>query len=262
MHNIITNFDQILTFAKHLNVPLDKKRGILREYLQTKFIATLYSLDEAHKLSFVGGTSLRLLRNLNRFSEDLDFDNLGLTNDQVVNLVQEIVRRFRAEDLNVELRAQLKEGKTYFDLRFPELLTQLNVSSNPKEKLMIKFDYTNSWKNQTNEVVLLNKYGFIEKVVANKSDQSLVQKLTAYAYRKTTQPRDIYDTVWLYSIGARYDRDFALANNLENLLEIVNKKFKTEGLPENFKVKLAPFLFDTESLRKLDLFGSVLEDIT
>ena len=41
---------------------------------------------------FVGGTSLRLLRNLNRFSEDLDFDNWGLSNKQITDLVNEAVK--------------------------------------------------------------------------------------------------------------------------------------------------------------------------
>lgn len=276
MHNIITNFDQILNFAKESQAPVDKRRGVIRECLQSKFIATMYSLPNSEKLSFVGGTSLRLLRNSNRFSEDLDFDNLGLLNTEVKSLVSEVVRRFQAEGLEVELRSQIKEekdsdkksdpvnlptDKTYFDLRFPNLLKELKISTNPREKLMIKIDYASFWKGQSTEVVLFNKYGFIENIVANKINQTLVQKLAAYVQRNTTQPRDIYDIVWLYSQGAGVDLAFAEINNLSDIVQKAIDKFTLEGIPENFKNKLAPFLFNSDDVRKLDLFGNVLSSL-
>ena len=43
MNNLITNFEQILTFAQDTGVPLTKKRGIIREYLQTKLIDLIYT---------------------------------------------------------------------------------------------------------------------------------------------------------------------------------------------------------------------------
>ena len=266
MHNIITNFDQILEFAEHLKVPIDKKRGIIREYLQVKFISILYSLPKSQKLSFVGGTSLRLLRNSNRFSEDLDFDNLGLSNEEIKALVQEVVRRFQVEGLDVEfkIRTKIEKGlknKIYFDLRFPNLLKELEISTNPREKLMIKFDYANLWKGQVTETVLLNKYGFIENVVLNNLNQTIVQKLTAYVRRKITQPRDIYDVVWLYSQGAKVDVKFAEVNGLGNIVKRAQDKYHTQGIPKNFKNKLLPFLFNPEDARKLDLFDSVLKEL-
>ncbi|EKD99978.1 MAG: hypothetical protein ACD_22C00118G0001 [uncultured bacterium] len=261
MHNIATNFNQILDFASQMQVPVVKRRGVIREYLQAKFISTLYALPNSNKLSFVGGTSLRLLRNLNRFSEDLDFDNLGLSSKEVGSLVLEVVRRFQAEGLDIELKAHIKEGKTYYDIRFLNLLSELKISSNTKEKLMIKFDYADFWKGQNVEVVLLNKYGFIENIVVNNLNQALVQKMTAYVRRKITQPRDIYDIVWLYSQGAVVDADFATKNSLGGIIREVRGRFKSEGIPENFKNKLQPFLFNPKDVRKLDLFENVLKQL-
>jgi predicted nucleotidyltransferase component of viral defense system len=261
MHNIVSNFDQILDFAKQMQLPIERKRGIVREYLQTKFITTFYALPNAAKMSFVGGTSLRLLRNLPRFSEDLDFDNLGISNREIEILVSEVVRRFQAEGLKVEIRANIKKGKTYFDLRFLELLEELKITTDPKERLMIKFDYASSWKGQVTETVLLNKYGFIETVVVNCINQVLVQKLAAYVQRATTQPRDIYDVVWLYSQGATLDAGFAKKNGLEDIVQKAKSKYAAEGVSAGFKTKLTPFLFNSDELRKLDLFESVLKDL-
>jgi predicted nucleotidyltransferase component of viral defense system len=258
MNNIITNHKQILEFSRQYGVPVEKKRGIIREYLQSKFISTLYILPKSEKLSFIGGTSLRLLRGINRFSEDLDFDNLGLTDAEIKALIEEVVRRFEIEGIDVELCSNVKEYKKYYDLRFPNLLKGLKITSNPKEKLMIKIDYAKYWNGQKSEVVLFNKYGFIANVITNPINQLIVQKLAAYLQRKQTQPRDIYDVIWLFSQGAKLDLEFAHANNLDGLVEKVSEKFRSEGIPESFYHKLGPFLFAPENAQKMGLFEKTI----
>ncbi len=47
-----------------------------------------------------------------------------------------------------------------------------------------------------------------ENIITNPLDQVLVQKFAAYVKRSVTQPREIYDIVWLYSHGARLDESF------------------------------------------------------
>ncbi len=261
MNNIVSNYNQILEFSRQYNIPVEKKRGIIREFLQSKFITALYALSKSEKLSFIGGTSLRLLRGITRFSEDLDFDNLGLTDGEVSTLVEEVVRRFGIEGINVELRSNVKEYKKYFDLRFPDLLKELGITSNPREKLMVKIDYAKYWKGQKNEVILFNKYGFVANVMTNPTNQLIVQKLAAYLQRKQTQPRDIYDVVWLFSQGAKPDLEFAHANNLDGLIGKVSEKLKVEGVPESFYHKLEPFLFSPEDAQKMKLFKGIISSL-
>jgi len=261
MNNIVSNYNQILEFSRQYNIPEEKRRGVIREYLQSKFITTLYALPKSEKLSFIGGTGLRLLRGMNRFSEDLDFDNLGLTDGEIAILVEEAVRRFRVEGINVDLHSNVKEYKKYYELRFSDLLKELGITSNPREKLMIKIDYAKYWKGHKNEVMLFNKYGFIANVVTNPINQLLVQKLAAYLQRKQTQPRDIYDIVWLFSQGAKPDLTFIHANNLDGLMGKVSEKFKEEGIPESFYNKLEPFLFSPDDTQKMKLFGKVISSL-
>ncbi len=258
MNNIVSNFNQILEFARKEQVPVEKKRAVIREYLQSKFIAHLYVQPKSNKLSFIGGTGLRLLRNLNRFSEDLDFDNLGLSDLEIKSLIDEVVRKFKAESIGVEVKSTIKEFKNYHEFKFPNLLIDLGITTDPREKLMVKFDYSDTWKAQKPEIILLNKYGFTENVVTNPLNQVLVQKLSAYLNRKMTQPRDLYDIVWLYSKGARVDQDFVNANGLNNLIENALTKCKKEGVSATFKNKLQPFLFNEEDVNRLNLFESTL----
>lgn len=261
MNNLVANFDQILSFAKSDQAPIEKKRGIAREYLQTKFISSLYSLPGSDQLSFVGGTSLRMLKGLNRFSEDVDFDNLGLNQAELKKLISRASEVFARENIVVELTDKSVGNKIYFQLKFPRLLYELKISTNPKEKLMIKINPSKKWRGQTTEVILLRRFGLIEQVVTNTVNQLMVQKLTAYVERRRTQPRDIYDVVWLFSGEANLDTQFMRQNKLSSLVSKAKKKLVVEGIPKSFKTRLAPFLFDETQVSKLDLFERVINQL-
>lgn len=253
MNNLTANFNQVLEFAREYGLPLEKKRGILREYLQALFLSRLYRQSLAAKLIFTGGTSLRLLRNLPRFSEDLDFDNLGLSNKQIIGLVNESAKAIKKENINLEIKSNT--------LIFPKLLFDLKITTNPKEKLMIKVDYADFWHGQKPEAVLFNRYGFLEMIPALSLNQAVVEKLTAYVSRKQTQGRDIYDVVWLFSQGAKIDAKFLAKNKLKDLVKKATIKWQKEGNKKIFSRRLAPFLFDESETRKLALFGEVLKKL-
>jgi len=71
------------------------KRNILREYLQYKILEIIFNSETGRSLAFLGGTALRILYNSNRFSEDLDFDNFGLTEAEFAALAGEVKRVWR-----------------------------------------------------------------------------------------------------------------------------------------------------------------------
>lgn len=261
MNNLTANFNQVLEFARQYGLPAEKKRGIVREYLQSLFLSRLYRQAAAKKLVFIGGTSLRLLRNLPRFSEDLDFDNLGLTDKQATELAGTAAAAIRLENINLELRTNLKPGKTYFELRFSGLLYDLKITTNPKEKLMIKVDYSRFWGGQQPETMLLNRYGFLEPVPTLPINQIIVQKMAAYVSRKQTQPRDIYDVVWLFSQGAKIDGRFLAKNKMTGLVKKALAKWQKEGTNQAMENRLRPFLFDEIETRKLELFGQVIKSL-
>lgn len=262
MNNLTANFNQVLEFAREYGLPPEKKRGILREYLQALFLSRFYRQSLSAKLIFTGGTSLRLLRNLPRFSEDLDFDNLGLSNIQITDLVNEATKTIKKENINLEIKATIRGKKTYFELKFPQLLFDLKITTNSKEKLMIKVDYADFWHGQKPEAVLFNRYGFLEMIPVLPLNQIIVEKLTAYVSRKQTQGRDIYDVVWLYAQGVRLDKEFIKKNHLRNLAKKAEEKWQKEGSKGVFSRRLAPYLFDAGDVRNLELFGEVLKKLS
>src|SRR5690606_1319986 len=63
---------------------------LLREYLQYRILQIIYRTEQSRQLVFIGGTCLRLVHGNQRFSEDLDFDNLGLNASQFEELAEEV----------------------------------------------------------------------------------------------------------------------------------------------------------------------------
>ena len=69
-------WEQMLVEAERIGIPQTKKRGIIREFLQTQILYYFYSIKDSRFFIFTGGTSLRFLYDNKRLSEDLDFDLL------------------------------------------------------------------------------------------------------------------------------------------------------------------------------------------
>ncbi len=262
MNILQDNFSQIIDMAKSYGLPAFKKRAILREYLQAKLLEIIYQQKESSHIIFVGGTSLRLLRNLNRFSEDLDFDlENKISFNSIDNILKIVVNRLRKENIEVELYQNKKVNKTYYELRFPLILDELKLTKSKEEKLMIKLDFAKFWRGHNKEIALFRRYGFLANIVTAGSADILVEKLFAYLERKETQPRDIYDIVWLLSHQAKISQHFANKNNLpKNLLKKVFKKYEQEKRELNtYKRRLKPFLFQEEDVNKIGLLAEILK---
>lgn len=263
MNNIVTNFPQIIAFAKQYNLPVTKQRAIIREYLQCQILDILYREKLSKNLVFVGGTSLRLLRNLDRFSEDLDFDIINLKNNQIIELINYVSSTLSKYNIGHHLYKNQTEKRIYFELRFTELLYELKLSNNQSDKLTIKFDFERFWEITTPEVLLLNRYGFLVNTVSLSQNQILCQKMYAYLNRKQTLSRDLYDIVWLLSFGAKIDDKFLKANHLNrDLKEQVIQKYQKEikTLPQ-LKRRLKPFLVDEIYIDKIDKIIELINSI-
>ncbi len=244
MTNLTTDFDQITAYATSYGLSVTKKRAILREYLQVKIISLIYAQKQAKNLFFVGGTALRLLHGLDRFSEDLDFDSCDLSKEEIRNILDEVLLKLARENIDIDFYHNPKEKKDYYEFRFPNVLFETGISSNKEEKLTIKFDFETFWKGQEREIVTLNQYGLLVKVVTKTLNQFVVEKVVAYIHRTQNQARDLYDLVWLSTRGAKPDKKFALANGF-NTAELVARglaKYRREKL-SILQSSLRPFLF-------------------
>src|SRR3989338_2317080 len=112
MNNIVSSFDHILDFAGSYGLPLAKKRAILREYLQVKILDMIFKEKISQNLYFVGGTSLRLLRGLDRFSEDLDFDYEQYSQKDIGLLVESVYLNLKKQNVEIDLYKNITEERS------------------------------------------------------------------------------------------------------------------------------------------------------
>lgn len=108
-------------------------RGIMVEYLQHELLDSLFKLKEAVLLSFIGGTAIRMLQQSPRFSEDLDFDNFGLTFVQFEKALQKTCRDMEIKGFLIEYRT-VERGAYHCYIRFPKILYESGISADLREK--------------------------------------------------------------------------------------------------------------------------------
>jgi predicted nucleotidyltransferase component of viral defense system len=208
----------------------------------------------------MGGTCLHIVYGLNRFSEDLDFDNFGLTDNEIKNIIKKVSTKLIKEGIYNTLR--YSEHQKEVALFFPELLQDLHISGHKEENLRINIDYDNKERIVQTETFLLSRFEIIQRIVVNKLSVIFAQKILAVAFRKRPIPRDFYDIIWLISRSVLPDYEYLEKNSIKSnevkdiLLEKYDKLNKKQMINE-----LAPFLFNKDDIKKLDFFREIVKKI-
>jgi predicted nucleotidyltransferase component of viral defense system len=172
------------------------KRNILREYLQFKILEIIFNSRLAPKLSFIGGTALRIVHENTRFSEDVDFDNFNLDESDFIELTKEIVSGLQMEGYSVEIRNVLESAFRCY-IRLPEILFDQNLSNVKSEKILIQVDTEPHGFPYTPDLVFLNKFDIFTQIAVTPPDILLAQKIFAILNRKRAKGRDFYDVIFL-----------------------------------------------------------------
>lgn len=200
-----------------------KKWHHTREFLQI-LVLKIMSDDQLFKgCSFVGGTCLRIVFDVRRFSEDLDFSakDGGVDLDEIGKI---FVRRFNEFGIAVELGVNMEKTVQMIDLRFPQLLYDLGLSPVKSQKLRIKWDVdTRPPAGAQYTVTPLMKYGMMFAVDHYDLASLFAGKLHACLFRTYLKGRDWYDLLW-----------FLTRKTLPNLTMLNNAALQTEGKDFNF----------------------------
>jgi len=97
------------------NPAFDKQ--MLKEYLQLLILDFISSSVFSTKIVFIGGTNLRLIKNIDRFSEDLDFDCKDLSSENFNILTDDVVRYLQNNGLNAVVKQKESDRITAFRRR-------------------------------------------------------------------------------------------------------------------------------------------------
>ncbi len=245
-------------YPAHLQV---FERAILREYLQIKILQAVFESKKASKLAFLGGTALRIIYGNERFSEDIDLDNFGLSWEEFEEVILKVKRFLELEGFEVEIK-NVAKGVYRCYMRFPELLYRENLSPFQEEKILIQIDTAAQGYSYQPEIKIVNKFDIFTEVRVTPLNTLLAQKIYTAVNRKRAKGRDFYDITFLF---AKTKPDFQFLEEKMNIsnAQMLKKEFATKIKDYDFQIlakDVAPFLMNRKQIKRVEKFKEFWDD--
>ena len=176
-----------------------KAANLLRELLQWEILAAMHASEAFREVAFVGGTCLRLMHRLKRFSEDLDFS--ARSGDGVFFLEifpQELGRFLESRGFG---DAEVSVGKSHGAVRslwvsFPGVLREVGASPVASQKIGIKLEFDLNPPLGADFAVQVVSSPSLMAVGVHDLSSLMAGKLHAVLARSYTKGRDWYDLLW------------------------------------------------------------------
>ncbi|MCK9411074.1 MAG: nucleotidyl transferase AbiEii/AbiGii toxin family protein [Prolixibacteraceae bacterium] len=209
------------------------QKYILKEYLQLLILDYLSATPFVEKIVFIGGTNLRLVKGIDRFSEDLDFDCKGFSKVEFTEMTDNILIFLRRSGIRVEAHDQEKERLKAFrrNIHFPELLFDLGLTGHREERFLIKVESQDQQITYDRTTVNIKGCGFYFPFPVPTDGVMCAMKLSAMLSRQ--KGRDFYDAMFLL---AQSDPDYSFLaaklgiHNLEELKAATEEMLTTVDL--------------------------------
>ncbi len=217
----------------------EEKVHLLREFLQILILKILRDKGAFENIVFLGGTALRIVHKLRRYSEDLDFSLQKSKGYDFINLINKLQNEFKHYGLDLVVKTKIATAKSTktiknqdpstmtingqdpsnidsAQIKFPELLYKLGLSPLKDQNISIKIEIdTNPPKGANTKIKILNEH-FIFEVVVHDIPSLMAGKLAAIFCREYDKGRDYYDLLWYLTSGFEPNLEF-LNNSLEQL---------------------------------------------
>lgn len=229
-------------------------RGMLGEYLQHELLDSLFKNQAAASLSFIGGTAIRILHQSPRFSEDLDFDNFGLSFGEFEALLKTACRDMEYKGFLIEYRV-VEHGAYHCYIRFPEILYKSGISADKGRKILIRIDTEAKEKLYEPQMFILNKFAVYRQIHTAPAPILLSQKMMTVVERKREKGRDLFDVSFLRGLA---EPDFiyiakCMDADKATFLRLFSERL--EKLDLNFLANdVEPFLFSAEQKERILTF--------
>jgi hypothetical protein len=175
-------------------------RNLIREYLQARILEGLQHAGAMIYLAFQGGTGLRFLYAIPRYSEDLDFalENPGAGYDFRAYM-RAIQDEFEKEGYQIGIKVNDRKTVNSAFLRFTTLLYEFGLSPQRDEVLAVKVEVdTDPPAGAGLETTLIRRHVTL-RLQHHDRASLLAGKLHALLQRRYVKGRDLYDLVWYLS---------------------------------------------------------------
>lgn len=173
------------------------RRSRAREYLQARILLALQDHGAFANWAFVGGTALRFLFGLPRYSEDLDF-SLAAPGDNArfETLMKAVESDLRGEAYDIDLRLRAGCAISAALVKFRGLPHELGLSRHRDEVFTVRVEIdTCPPEGALTETRLVRRFVMLNLLHHDRASL-FAGKVHAVLSRKFTKGRDLYDLAW------------------------------------------------------------------
>lgn len=205
--------EQIRQIITGTDNPL-QARNLAREYLQARILQFLQENGVFRSWIFHGGTALRFLYRLPRYSEDLDFSLIrGNDSKEFNKTVAKIQPWFEAEAYNIDMKIKTEKTIKSALIRFSGLLYELDLSQRQSQVLSIKIELDSRPPGGGAAVTSVIRRHIMLNILHYDKPSLLSGKLHALLTRPYVKGRDLYDIFWYLSDSSWPGPNIAFLNN-------------------------------------------------
>lgn len=248
MGTLIDDLREVVNEGKRQNIKNEVLRIKLKEKVQLYVLDYVYNNPEYRNLIMYGGTSLRICYDLNRMSEDIDFETTKPFDKKrfALDIKDYFIKKIRHLALTAPFPGQRINR---VEIRLP-VLFELGLSPHEQENLIVKVEVNEIKKNYPTLSTPISKGWFsfiikhytLEVLMAGK-----VMACLDRVWKKNRahiKGRDFYDLLWYMEKGIVPDKNYLLERGGYRLDEVFLKlKEKIEKIkPADILIDLLPML--------------------
>ncbi len=189
--------------------------NLAREYLQARILLAMQQAGAMIPLAFQGGTALRFLFGLPRFSEDLDFalERPGKSPFEMAHVEDRVTGGLKREGYEVSTTGKTERVVERLLVRFPGLLYEAGLSPHASQRLTIRIEVdTEPPSGAGLTTTIVRKYAMLN-LQHHDRPSLLAGKMHAILQRSWTKGRDFFDLFWYLSDPTWPGPNFTLLNN-------------------------------------------------
>jgi predicted nucleotidyltransferase component of viral defense system len=174
--------------------------NVLREYLQAYALRSAYEHGLFRAAAFIGGTALRFLYDLPRYSEDLDFSLLpGASDFSFIALMKAVRDEFELAGYDLAVTCNDRKTVNHAFFRFSGILQEAGLATLAEQKLAVRLEIdTHPPQGAGAETHVIIKH-FPLSFTGYDLQSMFAGKLTALFCRRFTKGRDFFDAGWYLS---------------------------------------------------------------
>jgi predicted nucleotidyltransferase component of viral defense system len=187
------------------------RTNVARQYLQQQILASLSGSLAFRSLAFVGGTCLRFIRGLRRYSEDMDFSVETEKHYEPQRWMEDIRLALLQQGFTPSVSWKQRRAVDFGWVKIPRILHELGVAATEDQQLSIKLEADRNPPAGAHCVTTALAVPRLIAVRHHDLSSLMAGKLNAVLSRPYAKGRDWYDLLWY--LAGRIEPNLELLGN-------------------------------------------------